>query len=56
MQERDNGFIVMPEKFLGKFFNACTESCDFIEGPCACGAWHHLRDWPKEVRDNIKEN
>lgn len=23
-----------------KRYNACTDPCDMLEGPCACGAWH----------------
>ncbi|KKM77042.1 hypothetical protein LCGC14_1374100 [marine sediment metagenome] len=51
--EKDNGLIVMPERFREKFFSVCTEPCDFIEGPCACGTWHKLKDWPEEVRESI---
>ena len=50
---KDNGLIVMPESLQGKFFNACTEPCDFIEGPCACGAWHKLEDWTEEIRNSL---
>jgi len=30
--------------------NASTERCDAASGPCSCGAWHKLSDWPKEVQ------
>ncbi len=27
-------------------YNACTDPCDMINGPCACGAWHCLdEEW-----------
>jgi hypothetical protein len=28
-----------------RLYNACTEPCDMLVGPCACGAWHHWDDW-----------
>ncbi len=28
-----------------KFYNACSDACDMLVGPCACGAWHTLEDW-----------
>ena len=28
-----------------RFHNACSDPCDMLIGPCACGAWHHLKDW-----------
>ena len=46
--------LFMPEKFF--FRNACTERCDIAEGPCACGAWHKLEDWPKEVQECLKSS
>jgi len=24
--------------------NACTDACDVVNGPCACGAWHSIDD------------
>jgi len=39
-----SNLIPMPEKLIGKFFNSCTEPCDFLIGPCACGAWHDIND------------
>lgn len=48
LRPRDgNGLVAMPEKFIGEFSNACTDPCDMIIGPCACGASHHIRDWPE---------
>ena len=32
--------IGMPEELQGKIFNACSDPCDMLIGPCACGAWH----------------
>lgn len=29
--------------------NACNEPCDMAVGPCACGAWHTLDEWTKEI-------
>ena len=31
-----------------KIFNASTERCDMLQGPCACGAYHKLTDWKVE--------
>jgi len=29
-------------------YNACTDPCDMIKGPCVCGAWHNLEEeWVK---------
>lgn len=49
----DNGLRAMPEEFLGKFFNACTDACDMLVGPCACGAWHHQEEWPDTLQMEI---
>ena len=35
----------MPVDMQGRFHNACTEPCDMIDGPCACGAWHSAKEW-----------
>lgn len=32
-----------------KNYNASTEVCDSLRGPCACGAWHSLKDWAADV-------
>ncbi len=50
----DNDVILMPEILQGVLFNACSDSCDFIQGPCACGALHHLEDWNKEIQEIVK--
>ncbi len=49
----DNDLVVMPEKYQGKFHNACNKSCDFVCGPCVCGALHHLEDWNDEVQAEV---
>ena len=28
-----------------KRYNACSEPCDVIDGPCCCGAWHSVFDF-----------
>lgn len=48
-----NGFLPMPEEFCGMFFNASTEPCDMLVGPCSCGAWHYIHEWPMEVREKM---
>jgi hypothetical protein len=30
--------------------NGCHERCDAAVGPCACGAWHSLKDWAPEIQ------
>lgn len=51
----ENGLIPMPIDRIGDFFNgSCPDPCDMIKGPCVCGAWHHLRDWPTELLERIK--
>ena len=47
----NNRLQEMPEKYYGQFRNGgCTDPCDMVAGPCACGAWHKLSEWPDEVR------
>ena len=43
--------IPMPEGI--DMHNGGHARCDMADGPCACGAWHHLTDWPPEVRAAI---
>lgn len=45
--ELNNSFIPMPKQFI--FFNSNKEPCDMAFGPCCCGAWHKLSEWPDEV-------
>jgi hypothetical protein len=42
----------MPPGF--EFHNGSCAPCDTAEGPCCCGAWHSLSEWPKEVRDAVR--
>jgi len=51
---RTNGLISMPKKYQNKFHNACTDACDMLIGPCACGAWHHTRDWEGKFPETYK--
>ena len=44
------GLASMPVKYIGCFYNACTEPCDMLEGPCACGAWHQQEEWPDDIQ------
>lgn len=32
-----------------KSFNACTEPCDMLQGPCACGGTHIATDWNEYI-------
>jgi hypothetical protein len=56
---KDNNLANMPEEYLGMFYNACTEPCDMLQGPCVCGATHHQEEWPEwlqlEVFGNYKK-
>jgi hypothetical protein len=45
--------IPLPKKYKNKFRNASTDFCDMASGPCACGAWHSLKNWPQEIIDKI---
>lgn len=53
--QRDVGIIPMP--FNIKQYNASGSSCDALEGPCSCGAWHKItpQDWPQEMLVFIEE-
>ncbi len=43
-----NSCVAMPTKFIGRFRNGGhPDPCDMIVGPCACGASHHVQDWPE---------
>lgn len=44
---------IPPETFL--LFNACTDPCDMLAGPCACGAWHDLRSQLAKIVDVIEK-
>lgn len=45
---KHNGLLAMPDEYLN-IHNACTEPCDMVSGPCACGAWHSETDWRPEI-------
>ncbi len=45
----------MPDIMQGQFHNACTDSCDMIDGPCACGAWHNAKEWLERLVEYIKQ-
>jgi len=49
----DNGLANMPIKFIGEFWNACTDPCDMLSGPCACGAWHQQEEWPDDIQEIV---
>lgn len=53
---KDNGLASMPDKYVGLFYNACTDPCDMLEGPCACGAWHHQAEWPDNIQMEVFGN
>lgn len=57
METWENGLKPMPSEKIGKYFNGqCPDACDMVEGPCACGAWHHLSQWPKEIQQEFEES
>ena len=43
----------MPDEMRGRFHNGkCPEACDMVDGPCACGATHKVKEWlGKLVKD-----
>jgi hypothetical protein len=46
----DNGLVAWPDDWTLRCYNACSEPCDMLIGPCSCGAWH-IEDehWVQEV-------
>lgn len=48
-----NDLASMPLEYLGKFYNACTDPCDMLQGPCACGAWHSQEEWPEDIQREV---
>ncbi len=46
-------FIDMPEEI--NLYNGRWERCDIAQGPCCCGAWHRILDWPEDIQEQIKE-
>ena len=51
-----NSVMPMPIEYIGKFYNACTDPCDMLEGPCACGAWYHQEEWPDNIQMKVFGN
>ena len=48
--KRINGFVPWPDQWFDRHYNACNEPCDFLVGPCVCGAWHQeTEDWVRET-------
>lgn len=40
----------LPQELQGVYHNGqCPDACDMLDGPCACGASHHLEEWPDSV-------
>ena len=37
--------VSWPRDWLVNYFNGGGDPCDMLEGPCACGAWHHAAEW-----------
>jgi hypothetical protein len=35
-------------------YNGRGEPCSSLIGPCGCGAWHRIGDWPSEMVDYIR--
>jgi hypothetical protein len=52
MSAKSEPLIPMPASL--DLHNANHERCDMAQGPCACGAWHRLEDWPEVVRQEVK--
>ena len=38
-----NNLLAYPEDWP-KYYNGGV-LCDMLQGPCNCGAWHHLDEW-----------
>ena len=51
-----NNFVPTPLKYIGKFYNACTDPCDMLQGPCACGAGHSQEEWPDSIQLEVFGN
>lgn len=52
----ENGLASMPAEYIGQFRNACTDPCDMLQGPCACGATHHQEEWPNDLQMEVFGN
>ena len=45
-----NDLVPWPDDWPDRHYNACNEPCDFLIGPCACGAWHdETENWVRET-------
>lgn len=42
-----NDLVAWPDDWP-EYRNACSDPCDMLSGPCACGAWHKLYEWDFE--------
>lgn len=52
VQQR-RAIVAVPKHWPARH-NACTDPCDMLQGPCACGAYHSLdEDW---VLTGLKEH
>lgn len=40
LEKGSTGFVPWPDDWTDFHYNARTEPCDTLVGPCACGAWH----------------
>jgi hypothetical protein len=48
--KRVNGLVSWPAAWIDYHYNACNEPCDFLVGPCSCGAWHtETEPWVQEA-------
>jgi hypothetical protein len=47
---RESPLRPWPKEWKERHFNACTEPCDMLVGPCACGAWRSPECWPDVLR------
>lgn len=44
--------MTMPDNI--EVHNGSHERCDMADGPCSCGSWHNIEDWPDEIRVEIE--
>ena len=53
---REKAEFDMPVDMQGCFHNgSCTDPCDMIDGPCACGAWHNAKEWIGKLIKRTKQ-
>ena len=48
-----NGLASMPSEYIGSYYNGCSDPCDMLSGPCACGATHHQEEWPDDLQMQV---